>query len=449
MRVCSAALAMPKSASLVVAGLLGEQQVAGLHVAVHHAGAVGVVEPVAGVAHDARPSRRCSSCLRSRSMSAHGRPVHVLHDDVVAVRCSGPGPSRTPARCSGAGAARPTAPRGGSGRRSLVVGQVLGEQLHRDRPLEHGVVRHGRRSTCRRRPGGVRARSGRATSVGGLTSPSPALLRAAADPAAVAVPGLPFPFPLPSFGSGAVVGRGRRGVGRRGLGRSGVGRRRLGRRGRPSGSSVGVVLVSVFAALSSHSCCTRSHRWSKLSCRARRHVGVHVVGHRVDQVLDLLLVRPARSPRGCPCRRPRCPGRAAPRTSSSWLLRLVAVADRDRLALLCRRRSPRRATARAPRAPARICASDALTGRVNRRSASTRGRPASSIARAASSIGYSTRRHSAVHVEVSSRSHAARGSPSRGWPTPPGLTSQRPSDRSLGPAGVRLRAGHLARRRRG
>ena len=50
--------------------------------------------------------------------------------------------------------------------------------------------------------------------------------------------------------------------------------------------------------------------------------------------------------------------------------------------------------------------------------------------RAASSIGYSTRRHSAVQLSRSSSSHAARGSPSRGWPTLPGLISHLPVERS-------------------
>ena len=45
-------------------------------------------------------------------------------------------------------------------------------------------------------------------------------------------------------------------------------------------------------------------------------------------------------------------------------------------------------------------------------------------------MSYSTRRHSAVHASVSSSSHAARGSPSRGWPTLPGLMSHSPLVRS-------------------
>ena len=65
------------------------------------------------------------------------------------------------------------------------------------------------------------------------------------------------------------------------------------------------------------------------------------------------------------------------------------------------------------------------------------------IASAARSMSYSTRWKVAVQASVSSSSQAARGSPSRGWPTLPGLISQRPCERSrtgpgagLGAAGV-------------
>ena len=96
----------------------------------------------------------------------------------------------------------------------------------------------------------------------------------------------------------------------------------------------------------------------------------------------------------------------------------------------CPRR--RRRSRRARQSERHQC--EAARARVIARSRAARrarcGSPASSIARAASSIGYSTRRQVAFHVAVSSRSHAARGSPSRGWPTPPGLTSQLPPDRS-------------------
>ena len=73
MRVCSAALAIPKSASLVVCVSLCDEEVAGLDVAMHHARAMGVVQPVAGVAHDSTVSST-SSGLRSRSRSAHEGP---------------------------------------------------------------------------------------------------------------------------------------------------------------------------------------------------------------------------------------------------------------------------------------------------------------------------------------------------------------------------------------
>ena len=64
----------------------------------------------------------------------------------------------------------------------------------------------------------------------------------------------------------------------------------------------------------------------------------------------------------------------------------------------------------------------------------------------------------AIHVSVSSRSHAARGSPSRGWPTPPGLSSQlavgevelvRRRPRSLPRLAVARRAGSRAPRASG
>ena len=41
-------------------------------------------------------------------------------------------------------------------------------------------------------------------------------------------------------------------------------------------------------------------------------------------------------------------------------------------------------------------------------------------------MSYSARRHSAVQAFVSSTSQAARGSPSRGWPVEPGLSSHSP-----------------------
>ena len=98
------------------AHLLGDEQVARLHVAVHHAGAVRVVEPVAGVAHHAHGLVDLELLALAQQVRARG-PLDVLHDDVVAVGSRDPGRSRTPARRSGAAGAPPPAPRGGSGPR--------------------------------------------------------------------------------------------------------------------------------------------------------------------------------------------------------------------------------------------------------------------------------------------------------------------------------------------
>ena len=138
MRVCSAALAMPKSASLVVPVSLGHQQVAGLHVAVHHAGAVGVVEAVAGVAHDPHRLVHVEPLLVAQHVGARGA-VHVLHDDVVAVRFG------VLARVEHLHHVGVLEPRGGqrlapeARDEVLVLGQVLGQQLDRHRPLQHRV----------------------------------------------------------------------------------------------------------------------------------------------------------------------------------------------------------------------------------------------------------------------------------------------------------------------
>ena len=138
MRVCSAALAMPKSASFVVPVSDAHQQVAGLHVAVDHAGAVGVVEPVAGVAHDPDGVLDVELAVLAQQVGAR-RPLDVLHDDVVAVR------GLVLARVEDLHDVRVLQPRRGERLAAearderLVLGQVLGQQLHRDGPLEHRV----------------------------------------------------------------------------------------------------------------------------------------------------------------------------------------------------------------------------------------------------------------------------------------------------------------------
>ena len=60
------------------------------------------------------------------------------------------------------------------------------------------------------------------------------------------------------------------------------------------------------------------------------------------------------------------------------------------------------------------------------RSASASGSPASRISACVFSMSYGMRRKWACPLSRSIRRYAARGSPSRGWPTEPGLSSQRP-----------------------
>ena len=76
-----------------------------------------------------------------------------------------------------------------------------------------------------------------------------------------------------------------------------------------------------------------------------------------------------------------------------------------------------------------------LSARAGHRPASSRwasrsGRPASRISACVRAMSYSTRRKLAVRSSRSSRRYAARGSPSRGWPTEPGFSRVRASERS-------------------
>src|SRR5215211_3179206 len=122
MRVCSAALAMPKSASFVV----------------HHAGAVGVVEAVAGVADDAHGLLYAQPLALAEHVGA-GRAVHVLHDDVVAV---GRGVAAGVEHLHHVRVHEPRRRQGlapEAGHERLVLGQVLRQKLHGHRALEHGV----------------------------------------------------------------------------------------------------------------------------------------------------------------------------------------------------------------------------------------------------------------------------------------------------------------------
>src|SRR5204863_1079144 len=75
------------------------------------------------------------------------------------------------------------------------------------------------------------------------------------------------------------------------------------------------------------------------------------------------------------------------------------------------------------------------------RSASESGRRAARIAAAAPATSYSVGRYEALSSSRSSSTHAARGSPSRGWPTVPGFISHSPPDRSSCGASRRASAG--------
>ena len=140
MRVCSAALAMPKSASFVIQVSCGLQQVARLDVAVDDAGAVGVVEPVAGVADRAHGLPDVELAALAQEVGAGG-PVDVLHDDVVAAAVrvlAGVEDLHDVRVLEARGRERLAAEARDEG---LVVGEVLGEQLH-----GHRAARGPRRS---------------------------------------------------------------------------------------------------------------------------------------------------------------------------------------------------------------------------------------------------------------------------------------------------------------
>ena len=143
-RVCSAAFAMPKSASLSVPGLGRDEQVARLHVAVHDARAVRVVEPVAGVDHVAHGLLDAELLLLADQVGAGG-PLDELHDDVVAlgVLVLAGVEDLDDVGVLELGGRERLAPEARD--EGLVLGQVLGEQLHRDAALEHRVEReeHG------------------------------------------------------------------------------------------------------------------------------------------------------------------------------------------------------------------------------------------------------------------------------------------------------------------
>jgi hypothetical protein len=127
--------------------VLAAQEVAGLDVAVHDAVAVRVVEPAAGLGEDldglvGRERGLLAQHLRARL------PVHVLHDDEVAMR------ALVEPEVEHLHDVRVHEPRGGQRLATeavdevAVLGEVLGQQLDRDVPLQPRVERelHGRHS---------------------------------------------------------------------------------------------------------------------------------------------------------------------------------------------------------------------------------------------------------------------------------------------------------------
>ena len=151
-RVCSAARAIPKSASLTVISPVGgscppaprvargaadHHQVPGLDVAVDDPLAVGVFEPRAGLDADLDRDLRARARPSLEQLGA-GVALDVLHDDVVAVVVDagvvdlddvGVDQLRDGQRLAAE-----------AGDELLVVGEVLGQDLDRDGALEHRSV---------------------------------------------------------------------------------------------------------------------------------------------------------------------------------------------------------------------------------------------------------------------------------------------------------------------
>ena len=154
-RVCSAALAIPKSVSFTVISPVGgswarasgrpparraadHHQVPRLDVAVDDPLLVGVVEPGARLDADLDRGVGAEAALRLQELRARAA-LHVLHDDEVALLVDagvvdlddvGVDQLRDGERLAAE-----------AGDELLVVGEVLGQDLHRDRALEHLVDR--------------------------------------------------------------------------------------------------------------------------------------------------------------------------------------------------------------------------------------------------------------------------------------------------------------------
>ena len=162
-RVCSAARAIPKSASLTVisggppAGPPIDHQVAGLDVAVDDPHPVRVLEAGAGLGGDLDRGRRLERAVALQELGTRAA-LDVLHDDEVAAGVDAGVVDLDDVRVDQLGDGQRLAAEAGD--ELLVVGEVLGEDLDGDGALEHAVGGAGRRSTCRRCRGGRRVRSG-------------------------------------------------------------------------------------------------------------------------------------------------------------------------------------------------------------------------------------------------------------------------------------------------
>ena len=141
---CSVARAIPKSASLTTSAS-ETSRLPGLHVAVHDAVAVGVVEPAAGLGDDLDGLVDVEVAAVAQQLGARV-PGDVLHHDEVLVLAlvEAEVEHLDDVRMHQARGGERLAPEARDERR--VVGEVLGEQLQRDvalEPLVEGEV-HGR-----------------------------------------------------------------------------------------------------------------------------------------------------------------------------------------------------------------------------------------------------------------------------------------------------------------
>ena len=314
-----------------------------------------------------------------------------------------------------------------------VVGEVLGQQLDRDLALQAPVEgaddgRHAADAQAARR-----ARSG-------PRAISPAIMATVTPPRVPPVP-VSVPVVVPASGPVGVVPVGAvvvavsvRSASSRSC-RSSVGR------------SSSVVVCVVVGAVSVCVCVRLVCAWPHVArdrggevarcprCRRSRRRASTDVGQRRDRVLGLGRARcaaPTQSPASV----------VATRRWSSAVVRLVGVGSPG--SAPSRRRRRRRAAAVAAPSSERERASGRTRILIDRTPGARRGSPAGARR------GSRPRRRrcrtrcaasAASRRSVSSSSQAARGSPSRGWPTLPGLSSHSPSATSTLVAAAARRAG--------